>query len=327
MHLFVFTLLVTVIWLVSQLPVEAKVIGASVLPHGDFAFAPQLVHNKGGSLQLHEACTSIGEWIMRDMKPDLVFLSTPHGLELDNNFLIYKNANESGSADVGQDLHNSSFPGFLVNLSIRTNEAVADELTSFLNLKRSRNVSGLVGFADSLPLTISWGEILPIEYLRKAATTARLRALPDFILMGQPLRRYNHSVEMVSELLELGAALWDFFEHKVDTQLRVFLVISADLAHTHFFPACDPYGYCPCAEPFDQAVGRWAATMDREMLLRNATKQQALGALSCGYTGLVMLQGVFDAAIADGARWTSLMQANYHPTYYGMMAANFSRAN
>ena len=38
-------------------------------------------------------------------------------------------------------------------------------------------------------------------------------------------------------------------------------------------------------------------------------------ALSCGYTGLVMLDGMVDS------NWSSDLMALEHPTYYGMMVA------
>ena len=35
---------------------DGKLIGAAVVPHGDFAYDPKLVNDTGGSLQLHSAC-------------------------------------------------------------------------------------------------------------------------------------------------------------------------------------------------------------------------------------------------------------------------------
>jgi hypothetical protein len=44
-------------------------------------------------------------------------------------------------------------------------------------------------------------------------------------------------------------------------------------------------------------------------------------ALSCGYTGLVMLHGMMNAGYLSS--WYPRLYANYHPSYYGMMVASF----
>ncbi len=43
-------------------------------------------------------------------------------------------------------------------------------------------------------------------------------------------------------------------------------------------------------------------------------------ALSCGFTGLVMLDGILKQS-----EWNSHVFANFHPSYYGMMVAEFYR--
>merc|ERR1712130_415352 len=97
-------------------------------------------------------------------------------------------------------------------------------------------------------------------------------------------------------------------------------MISSDLAHTHTADVM-PYGNCSCAEPFDLAVGNWISTMDPYYLLDKASYEQSIGAMSCGYTGLVLLEGMFNASSYSdniGDIWNSQLLANYHPTYYGM---------
>ena len=47
--------------------------------------------------------------------------------------------------------------------------------------------------------------------------------------MGIPTRRLNQSVEMIPELLKLGAQIGEFLEN---LNLNVAVVVSADLAHT-----------------------------------------------------------------------------------------------
>jgi aromatic ring-opening dioxygenase LigB subunit len=65
-------------------------------------------------------------------------------------------------------------------------------------------------------------------------------------------------------------------------------------------------------------VCRWAATLDPRPLVREAAAL-ANDAKSCGYTGLVTLQGMLEAA----GDWESRLLTYAHPTYYGMMVAVF----
>ena len=284
---------------------------------------------------------------MNDMKPDLIFLTTPHGMALDTDFLIYENDQESGYAEVGGDLHNDSFPSYRVGLNITTNAHLATTLTEILRSKNDddhNNVSGILGFADGVPLPISWGEIMPIKYLQNAmksddsndTNNPLSETLPEFIVFSMPLRRYNDSVQMKQELLDKGRDIWNVLnDENITGKLRIFVIVSADLAHTHTADVM-PYGNCSCAEPYDEAIGQWIETMDETYLLEKASHEQDVGAMSCGYTGFVLLQGMFDASSYDddnGERmerdvhkmWRSQLLANHHPTYYGMAVGNFTR--
>ena len=101
-----------------------------------------------------------------------------------------------------------------------------------------------------------------------------------------------------------------------------FAYATSDLAHTHL--ASGPYGYSKAAEPFDQAVGQWASTLEPKPLLVTARSLVA-DALSCGYTGLVLLHGMLSSGVAG--EWAPMHQpfALEHPTYYGMMVSGFER--
>ena len=128
---------------------------------------------------------------------------------------------------------------------------------------------------------------------------------------------------MTQELLEIGAALAEQLEALPQ---RVAVLISSDLAHTHL--ASGPYGYSPSAEPFDLAIGRWASTLADEPLLTTARSLVA-DALSCGYTGLVMLHGLLTSPTFGRGDWHPMKPQPFalaHPTYYGMLVAGFQRA-
>ena len=139
---------------------------------------------------------------------------------------------------------------------------------------------------------------------------------------SMPTRRYVQSgAPMTDELLQLGADLGDVLEAMPQ---RVAVLISSDLAHTHL--ASGPYGYSEAAVPFDLAIGQWGSTLEDRPLLDTA-KSLVASALSCGYTGLVMLHGMLTRSkMAKDNPWQPMKGGPFaleHPTYYGMMVAGF----
>ena len=85
-----------------------------------------MVHNANGSLLVHDAAIQAGA-MLEAHKPDLVLLTTPHGIELSSDYALYMNTNASGFAQIGADLHNASFPGYKVPLSVGLDPDVAGE--------------------------------------------------------------------------------------------------------------------------------------------------------------------------------------------------------
>jgi hypothetical protein len=106
-----------------------------------------------------------------------------------------------------------------------------------------------------------------------------------------------------------------------DSVQRVLLLVSADLSHVH------PAGVNPyppngaVAAAFDAAIGEWAAALDRDKLIVEAAAL-ADDALSCGFTGMVLLEAALRAS--RGAPWAPrLLSGPSAPTYYGMVVAVF----
>jgi aromatic ring-opening dioxygenase LigB subunit len=81
-----------------------------------------------------------------------------------------------------------------------------------------------------------------------------------------------------------------------------------------------PYGFDDAAAPFDAAIGAWTRMGDRDALVE-VGKGLVQRALSCGFTGLVMLQGLLESSNHDWVR--NLHAGPFHPSYYGMMVASF----
>ena len=136
------------------------------------------------------------------------------------------------------------------------------------------------------------------------------------LLLSMPFRRYTDSMLMIPELLDLGQAL----HNELDAlPIRTVVIISGDLAHTH--DKDGPYGYSSAAGPFDAAIIQWEGQGNRDALL-TAAAGYVQEALSCGFPGFVMLQGMLDARGGPEV-WTPQLLAAHHPSYYGMSVAAF----
>ncbi|XP_078689939.1 uncharacterized protein LOC144921127 isoform X1 [Branchiostoma floridae x Branchiostoma belcheri] len=289
--------------------VEGKVVGAFVLPHGGIALDPSHFNTTNQTAlqqawQIHNAAQKVGR-LINSLRPDLLFLSTPHGVADLTNFLFYLNPKGYGSADTD----NCACPPCCYNVSVDIDSAMSETLVETLQ-REDLKISGLSAFgppggADD-PFPLRWAEVIPLHFISSLNTTS-------VAVLSHPSRRYNHSVAMVPELLRLGKSLYKSLEA---SRQRVVVVVSADLAHTH--SADGPYGFSPAAQPFDQACGEWASTLDATPLLVNATSLVD-EALSCGYTGLVMLHAI----LSTSSTWRPTLLVNHHPSYYGMMVASF----
>lgn len=245
---------------------------------------------------------------IEDLKPDTIVLSTPHGVAAPEDFIFYFNA--QGLGFVGPD--NCGYPSCSgYNLSVTMDVKGIRTLVRALKDEK-KNVSSLSAFGEpgngALPFPLRWGEVVPLYFTKNALNEGKV------IILSQPSRRYTDSVQMIPELTRLGAGLFDILQSRTD---RVVMIISADLAHTHL--KSGPYGFSTTAVPFDNACGKWVTTQDSETLSVEAASYVDK-ALSCGFTGLVMLDGLLKASPKC---WESRLLANYHPSYYGMMLASF----
>lgn len=293
------------------LHVTGELVASVVLPHGDFALDPSLLPE--GTAERHaadevaKAAHEAGRWLASTIKPDLVLLSTPHGMELTNDFAFYLGSLASGYADLGQDLHN----GTTHRINLATILLAPNETQDLLSHLKNQAVSGILNFADSENMALRWGEVIPLLLVDSAKHLRRRH-----IILSHPLRRYSQSPSMVPELLLLGKSIQVWADSRPE---RIAVVISSDLSHTH--RADGPYGYSNSSALFDAAVERWASNplVNADSLLLEATTLQD-GAKACGFTGLVMLHG----SLIDG-RFETRVWANRNATYYGMMVATFVR--
>ena len=314
---------------------HAELVACVVLPHGDFAFDPKLLpfgsRAREAANKVSVAAHRVGHWLNSTIQPDIIILSTPHGMELTYDFAFYLGSFASGYANIGEDLRNSS-SGNQYRVNLERILLAPNATRELLNSLHDQAVSGILNFADSEDMALRWGEVVPLLLVEGAADNpssslsslryqqrrSRQRQRRKHIILSHPLRRYDQASSMIPELLKLGRSIRHWADSRPE---RIAILISADLSHTHRLEG--PYGYSNASAIFDAAVGKWAndPVANEDALLRIAASLQSR-AMACGFTGLVMLHG---AIRDDVSLFESNMLANYNATYYGMMVATFLR--
>lgn len=123
---------------------KCRILGTFVMPHGGIALDPSQFNTtnqtaKTEAVELHDACELVGKQIGA-LDPDLIFLSTPHGISDLNNFVFYLNPTGYGKADTD----NCQCPPCCFSVKIKIDNSTSLNLVKFF--KTFSNVSGLSGF-------------------------------------------------------------------------------------------------------------------------------------------------------------------------------------
>lgn len=267
------------------------IVYAAVLPHGALVLQPEDTISQ----KLQEGMIKVAEELEK-LKPDLIFLSTPHGLMLQDHFAFYHAQKAKGTAE-----WQGEYKGFAIELEL--------DVERTEDLARLLGAEMIIPHVPIFPIEIAWGEVIPLYYIYQ-------RINPPSIILSHPARRYDHPERMEQELYILGKKIHDYF---IDKDLRVAVIISGDWAHTHNDEG--PYGYSETAAPFDEHIEGWLRTLHlKNEDWQNHRKKAAElvnTALSCGYTGLMLLDGIIQG------NWKGEFHAFGAPSYYGMAVASY----
>jgi aromatic ring-opening dioxygenase LigB subunit len=269
--------------------------GAFILPHGSLILDP-LIEDVGKPAEtLHKGMVEIAS-IIRDLKPDLCLLITPHGLSHSTDFCLYENHLATGTAE-----WEGKYSEFRVevNLDIDSTKLLRD----FLQSKNNR-VGSITAFTQGVPTPLRWGEVVPLWFLKEIPCSYQIMSIPS--------RRYKHADEMIPELQKIGRDIQEFLSN-IDTD--VILLISADLAHTHMNK--EPFKFHADASVFDSLIAKWVVHRSTSILTEEALPLLD-NALCCGYAGIILLDEVLKESTFRG-----ILHAYEHPTYYGMLIASF----
>ncbi|HUT82275.1 MAG TPA: hypothetical protein VMZ29_13820 [Candidatus Bathyarchaeia archaeon] len=272
------------------------IVGAFILPHGAMILDPKVKDLPKEAIELHKAMLKAAEQIAK-LKPDIIFMTSPHGIALSEEYGIYVNRGGNGTAE-----WDGSYQNYKVKVEF--NQDLAIELYNYL-LDKETNVSKIATFTSGVEAPFRWGEAVPLWFIRDIKNV-------QFIYMSQPLKRLENPEELIPETITLGNDLRIFFD-KLDK--RVVIITSADLAHTHL--KSGPYGFNELAEPFDQLMEEWASNLNRNILLKKAVPLLE-DALCCGFIGFVILQGLLEKL-----NFKPQVVHRATPTYYGMMISSY----
>ena len=301
---------------------SAILLSVAVLPHGDFAADPTLLppgsKARARAQLIHAGAVGLGVTLAASA-PDGILLITPHGIALSRDFNLYLSSNGSGFAAVGGDLHNATAPIINVPMAFPLDTDTTASLLAALGAA-GENATGMLPFADSEPVALRWGEIIPLSFLAPLLNNS---VVPRVSVWAQPLRRYNYSSApggMTAELLRVGGLVGRVLHA---SPKRYISIISVDLSHVHSNPYVEPYGANDTAAgTFDGAVGAWLASGDDSSLVGLASDVSPW-AMSCGITGMVVGAGMVRGV---GGAWVpSLLAGPLAPTYYGMVVGRLTR--
>jgi len=320
--------------------VRSRLQAAVILPHGDFAYDPFVLPSgskaRSAAQQVALAARSAGEWLSHFIEPEILVVSTPHGIQLTKDFAIYNGQTARGSTWIGKDLQSNNeilnsytddykqrwpYQIHLGPILLETNmsQEIVDKLTAPSNLIQY-NVSGVSVTIDddSEDMPLHWGEIIPLSFISSSASPRK------HVIVSHPQRRYKEAPLMVDELMELGAWFRDYLDSRPE---NIAIIVSADLSHTH---QDQPYFYSNSSAVMDRLLGQWASDPCRNapLLLKKARSLQ-LDALVCGFTGFVWLHGILcprsQSKKPPLSNWKSQVLANRNATYYGMIVATYER--
>lgn len=268
------------------------------LPHG-MQIIPGMEDPYNTDFQnLHDKMTEI-QINMEKEKSEYIVLITPHGLNLEDQFLTYDHNSFNGNYYKIEEDVSVVYGQFVTTKSWLGDEEFSNRFREYLN-KNNIEVKGLTqGYAD-YPLALAWGETVPLYYLPKTNKS-------KIIILGIPRSRHEKIFEIQKTLSELGSLLVEFCHSEEKT---VSIIFSGDLSHTHI--ESGPYGFHPSSKTFDNLVQEWSKQPNRETFSKILDLQPT--ALACGMAGISMLQGIADKhQLMNNASFYDL------PTYFGMI--------
>ena len=307
-------------------------VGAFILPHGALVLNPDPI-KEPESYKLHKGMKECGKQI-KSLKPDIILLTTPHGVSLTNSLAIYTNKYVSGSA---------AWLGKYTEYELKNIECDSSKANSLLKWINSQYnsypnnkypVDGYRYIYTEFEAPINWGEVIPLWFIQdilkfkdtENMTNDDTTKKAKIIIMSSRLANtfYDQNPTDINDLNNIrfiGENILDWCDNLDE---RIVIITSGDLSHRHKNDIDQRYAASNDAKPFDDLIDLWINTMDTNYLNKAAALQ--FTASSCGLYGFILFDGVLQ-------KWKRMYQLKSlknelvvpatHPTYYGMTCASF----
>ena len=168
-------------------------IAIAYLPHGTMLLDPTRPDLPDGVTAIRSDCMKISEKIT-SLKPDLILLLTPHGINISDTFTIYQPGIENCVAH-GTAKWNESWDDYQVEVEL--DESASKDL--YIHLRQTiPEVHGMLAFGG-LSTPLRWGEVVPLYFAlhdlksRDSMNTASIKRLsiqgrPKVVIIAHPSR-------------------------------------------------------------------------------------------------------------------------------------------
>lgn len=306
-----------------------SIIASYILPHGALCLNPNKYPELKNLPIINKSYMNVAEEIYYS-KPDIIILTTPHGISLNSCYGIYCNSSASGSAEWLGD-----YKDYTVKVDLAQDES--QELLSILQNKKIPT-EGICAYAEDEILPLRWGEAIPIWFISQPYLMYTLKSIPipKFLIISMPRKRISDPESMINDCLDIGKEIYDFVNtNQLIKNKKCIVITSGDMAHTHItLPQNSSITTLNCcknlifdeADFFDKNIELWASNpINNENILFDMAKPE-LTYLSCGYTGFIIQQGIFREITKNSKNMNikPTILCNEHPTYYGMMVVKFN---
>jgi len=295
------------------------IISSFILPHGALALNPNKYPQYAELIEIYKSANQVADEVY-SLKPDLILLMTPHGISTTYSYGIYMNKQASGTAEWENEWKE-------YKTKVQLSQEKSKELLLFLKEKNKFLFEGIVGYSEDEDIPLRWGEVIPFWFLQQPYKNNTMipEDFPKCIIMSMPRKRLDQSDTMIEECIEIGNSISELY---LNSNLKVVIVVSGDLAHTHNVPTIKMFNNAipnegDNADCYDKSIENWAYDpINNEKCLYEAGKVVKTY-LSCGYVGICILHGILTHLKKNSREIKGNVLCNLHPTYYGMMVARF----
>lgn len=228
---------------------------ACVMPHGAMVLDLTMPDLPDGAAVLHRANVKTAA-AMAASKPDLIVLTTPHGMALDSAVAVYRHSAIEGTA---------AWAGAWEDYTV-SGEGDAEAADSLVDFVRGQGIDVAAISGPGVYAPLRWGEAVPMWFLQQSGILAPGGS--KVLIISWPTCRLQ-AREFTPVAKAFGRLLADWASA---LPRRVAVLASCDMSHTHSTPSgALPIYTSPMysnedatpelAENFDTGIVKWAETL------------------------------------------------------------------